>query len=196
MATDEESRKKEQAKTYAMVMKQDTSEKKKLTTQHQPAAETNNTKSTMATQQTGQTTPHNTTSATSGKLIVECAQPVTTDTHNLTVQVLCPMCSRENHIHIDKLWQRDDKHRFCRITCSFNECKRRTRIGEWSSSQADKMLVQQWLQRHAYNGKPFLKHDTRPPTATVELFKVATPYEKTCTQDRDIKAQIARRHTQ
>ena len=152
-------------------MKQDTSEQKNLSTQHQPAEETKNTKTTMPTHHEGQTAPQNTTSATPAKLIMEDAPAKATDAHNLTVQLLCPMCSTENHIHVDKLWQRDDKNRFCRITCSFKECKSRTRIGEWSSSQADKMLVEQWLQRHSYNGKTFLKHKTRPPTATVELFK-------------------------
>ena len=190
--------KKEQAKTYAMVMKQDISEKAKLTRQHQHVAETNNTTHTMPDQHIVKTRPHNTTSATSEELVMECAQPVATETHLLTVQVLCPMCSKENHIHIDKLWQRDGKNRFCRITCSL--CKSRTRIGEWSSSQADKTLVQQWLQRHSYNGKTFLKHDTRPPTATVELFRGVAAFtlpvresESSKRKSQDVKDDDAKR---
>ena len=37
-------------------------------------------------------------------------------------------------------------------------------------NNTDKDNVRTWLQRHEYNGKPFLKHSSRPPTATVELF--------------------------
>ena len=110
-----------------------------------------------------------TTLATSEDVAKKETQPAATPTQILTVQVLCPMCSRENHINMDTFWQRNDKHRCCRITCTL--CRSKTRIGAWCSSQdVQNTSVKQWLQRHSYNCNTFLIHDTRPPTATVELF--------------------------
>ena len=71
---------------------------------------------------------------------------------------------------MDKRWQRNNKDRFIRMTCTF--CQSKTRIGEWCSSHdVEKTTVKQWLKTHSYNGITFFKHENRPPTATVELFK-------------------------
>lgn len=150
-------------------MRQDIACNIKPTTQDQTAAEIGNTEITMPDQPTVDIIPHQTTSAPSEELVMECTQPATTETQILTIQVLCPMCSKENDINMDKLWQWDNKDRFCKITCA--SCRSQTRIGAWCSSRdVQNTSVKQWLQRHSYNGKTFLKHDSRAPTATVELF--------------------------
>ena len=88
----------------------------------------------------------------------------------VTVQVSCPACSKANHINMNKLWQKENKHRFSQITCT--SCQSKTRLGHWCCSHdVEKTTVKQWLQTHSYNGITFLKHEERPPTATVELFK-------------------------
>ena len=58
----------------------------------------------------------------------------------------------------------------CKTTCT--SCRSQARIWAWCSSRnVQNTSVKQWLQRHSYNGKTFLKHDSRTPTAIVELFK-------------------------
>ena len=99
MAVDEEHLQEEQANTFAMAMKQDISEKTTLTTQDQPAAETNKIASTMPYQPDANTRPHNTTSAPAENLVVVCAQPVATETHLNGTSVVSDVLQRQPHPH-------------------------------------------------------------------------------------------------
>jgi hypothetical protein len=71
---------------------------------------------------------------------------------------------------MNKLWQKENKHRFSQITCTL--CQSKTYLGNWCSAyDVEKTTVKQWLKTHSYNGITFFKHENQPPTATVELFK-------------------------
>ena len=129
---------------------------------------------------------YETTLATSDGVLIHETESVTTTTQILTVRVLCPMCSSENPINMDKLWQKVGTNRLCYISCM--SCQKKTRLGEWSSSQdVQRPSVKQWLQRHSYNGKTFLKHDSRPPTATVELFNGVAATTTTLQKSESLK---------
>ena len=86
------------------------------------------------------------------------------------IPVVCPVCATEAQIDIEKLWQRNATHRFCRVTCM--ECETISRIGHWRCSQhVNRITVKEWLNTYSYKNIKFYKHRSRPPTATAELFR-------------------------
>ena len=104
-----------------------------------------------------------TTPATTVKVVVEHKTPI------WTVQIWCPTCNATKDINMDTLCQRSNTHRCCTVTCA--ACNVKRIIGTWCSAHdAQRLPVETWLQTHSYDGKTFLKHKCRPPTATVALF--------------------------
>ena len=159
MYNDEQEHKREQAKTFAMVMKQDI---------------TNSTGTTMPDQRAATSEEHSTTMSPVTTVCEHMeSQPVTKDTNNSTVQVICPTCHTAKDIHIDTLWKRNNKHRCCTIFCT--SCKTSKRIGDCIRRHNSQFItVKAWLQTNSFNGISFLKHVARPPTASVESFRGVT----------------------
>jgi hypothetical protein len=167
---DEQEHKREQAKTFAMVMKQDITHSTRTTTpdrravtseeQHRQIAEDN--------------AAHPTTPAKAVNLGVENTdfKPATTEATLLTIQVLCPDCNATKDISMDTLWRKDGRHRFSNVKCT--ACKANKRLGQWSQPNAydstGMVDVKTWMQNNSYDGKTFFEHESRPPAATVALF--------------------------
>ena len=123
-----------------MVMKQQITEKTQLTTPDHDAVDDASHKTIQILQQSDitlkqheiESAQHETTLSTSEDVAINETQPAAATTQLLTIQVLCPVCSRENHINMDKLWQKVGTNRFCYIICT--SCHNKTRIGTWRSS--------------------------------------------------------------
>ena len=129
---DELEHKREQAKTFAMIMKQDVTNSTGITTPDQRAATSEE--------------QHSTT-MTPVKTVCEHmeSQPVAKDTNNSTVQVICPTCHTAKDIHIDTLCKRDAKRRFRNIFCT--SCKTTKRIGDCIGRHNSQFItVKAWLQ--------------------------------------------------
>ena len=118
MAIEEQKQKQEQAKTSAMVMRQDVTEQKQLTTPDHPAIDDASQSDITSKQHETESAQQETTPATSEHVIINETQPLASTTDILTVQVLCPRCSTTNNINIYVLWQRDIPHRFVKPTCT------------------------------------------------------------------------------
>ena len=75
------------------------------------------------------------------------------------------------------------------ISCPFK------RIGHWFLRQQTEMhSITSWFQTNSYDGKGFLKHKSKPPTATLELFtgqNASTALAETSTQPTNKKNNIS-----
>lgn len=117
--------------------------------------------------------------------------PATIETTVTTVQVLCPSCITPKDSDMTMLWRRDGQNRFRNVKCISCPFKR---IGHWFLRQQTEMhSITEWLQTHSYDGKSFLEHKSKPPTATLELFtgqNASTALAETSTQSTNKKEDL------